>query len=72
MSETTKLPYKIDLTVKDLADVVRIIDMCAERGAFKGPELEAVGSLRGRFFTYINGAKENNTPVPQTPVKVEK
>lgn len=51
--------YKIDLQVKDLIEVVKVIDICAERGAFKGHELEFVGSLRGRFTKHIQSAKEN-------------
>ena len=42
------------LGVGDLAAMVQIIDIVSERGAFKGPELESVGILRGRLARFID------------------
>lgn len=45
------------LTVNDLATVVNIIDVCVERGAFKGNEMLNVGQLREKFAAVVNANK---------------
>ena len=42
------------LTLNDLSIVVNIIDVCAARGAFKGPEMLEVGQLREKIIAAIN------------------
>ena len=42
-----------ELGINDIAAVIRVIDIAAERGAFHGSELEAVGNLRGRMQTFV-------------------
>jgi hypothetical protein len=49
------------LSLQDLASIVQIIDLCSQRGAFQGSELEAVGALRGR----IQGFVAANTPAEE-------
>jgi hypothetical protein len=44
---------QVGLSINELAGAVSIIDICSERGAFKGPELEEVGALRGKFAAFI-------------------
>ena len=34
------------VTAQDLAGVVSVIDVCSQRGAFRGEELAGVGRLR--------------------------
>jgi len=41
------------LSLQDLASVVQVIDLCSQRGAFQGTELEAVGGLRGRIQAFV-------------------
>ena len=41
------------LSLQDLSSVLKIIDICSERGSFKGSELEAVGALRGRLQAFV-------------------
>lgn len=38
----------------DLANALRIIDVAAERGAFKGNELSSVGAVRDKIATFLN------------------
>jgi len=52
---TTAAP---ELSLQDLASAVQIIDLCSQRGAFQGSELEAVGALRGRLQSFVGA----NTP----------
>ena len=49
------------LSIGDVAATVRVIDAVAERGAFKGPELETIGQLRGRLAEFVNA----NSPQPE-------
>lgn len=51
------------LTLQDMATMVQIVDMCSERGAFKGVELEAVGVVRNRLVRFLNAA----TPPQEVP-----
>ena len=41
------------LSLQDLQAVVQVIDLCSQRGAFQGSELEAVGALRGRVQSFV-------------------
>lgn len=49
------------LGLNDLAAVVQMIDVCSKRGAFEGPELAAIGTLRARFVDFLKA----NTPKDQ-------
>lgn len=49
---------QVSLGIGDLASVVQIIDVCSQRGAFQGSEMEAVGALRGRIQQFVKA----NTP----------
>lgn len=52
------------LGVQDLEAVLKIIDACAERGAFKGNELAAVGNIRDKVSAFV----EFNRPAePEEP-----
>ena len=42
------------LTVGDIKGTISIIDICSQRGAFRGEELEAVGGLRKRFAAFVS------------------
>ena len=46
------------LTLNDFTAVVNMIDVCTERGAFKGNELLVVGQLRERFAAFVKSKQE--------------
>lgn len=46
------------INVNDFITVVNVIDVCTERGAFKGNELLAVGTIREKFAAFVRA----NTP----------
>lgn len=51
------------LNVNDLTMMVNIIDIAAERGVFKGPDLKTAGDLRERlvaFVQQVNGEPKEN------------
>ena len=41
------------VVAQDLAGVVSIIDVCSQRGAFRGEELAGVGRLRETFLAEV-------------------
>lgn len=43
----------IGLSLMDLRNVITIIDVASERGAWKGPELSKIGSVREKFVEVI-------------------
>ena len=55
---TTTTP---NLNIGDLQSIVKIIDACSERGAFRGNEMASVGAVRDRIAAFA----EANTPVPE-------
>ena len=58
------------VTAQDLAGVVSIIDVCSQRGAFRGEELAGGGRLRETFLAEIREQQEE-VPAPaavDTPV----
>jgi len=57
----------VNLTLQDLATVVNVIDVCSQRGAFKGEELSVVGQLREKFAAVVKA----NTPTETAEEKEE-
>lgn len=56
-------PNQINLF--DLRNVVTIIDVAAERGSFRGPELSQVGQVRDKFARIVDSL----TPKQETPAE---
>lgn len=48
----------MELTTTDYKTLISIIDICAQRGAFKGDELFSVGTLYVKLVTQVSN--ENN------------
>lgn len=46
------------LSLRDIATVVNLIDLVSRRGGFEGPELETVGGLRTRVVEFLQAAQE--------------
>lgn len=65
-TETAEAP--VQLSLQDLATAVQIIDICSRRGAFEGPELEAVGGLRSRIVKFVNAATPKDQEQPEGTV----
>ena len=51
---------QVGITLNDIANVVRIIDVASQRGAFRGPELSQVGTVHDRLMKFL----EANQPKP--------
>ena len=54
----TEEPVPVQLQLQDIAMCVQIVDVCSKRGAFEGPEMEAIGALRNRVAKFL----EANAP----------
>jgi hypothetical protein len=55
------------LNLNDFVTVVNLIDVCTERGSFKGNELLTVGTIRERFSAFVKA----NTPSEETAAEPE-
>jgi len=53
-----------ELNIRDIADCIKIIDICAKRGAFDGMEMEAVGKVRNRLESFTEAYTKANSPKP--------
>jgi hypothetical protein len=55
------------MKLNDFANMVNVIDICTERGAFKGNELLTVGSLREKLAEFVKA----NQPAEPVEAPVE-
>lgn len=46
------------ITLEDLANVLRIINIASERGAFKAAELSTIGVVYDRIAKFLNAAQK--------------
>jgi hypothetical protein len=46
------------MNVNDLATMANIIDICTQRGAFRGNELKQVGELFEKITAFVKEAQE--------------
>ena len=49
-------PQTEPITVNDLIAIRAIIDLAAQRGAFKGPELQEVGTIFNKLSAFVDAA----------------
>jgi hypothetical protein len=57
----------VNITLQDLATIVNIIDVCSQRGAFKGEELSVVGQVREKVAAIVKA----NTPAETAQEETE-
>ena len=46
------------ISLRDLDQIVQIIDLATTRGAFRGQELSTIGALYDKLATFLNSVKE--------------
>ena len=51
-----------DLTIADLNALRAIVDVACQRGAFKAPEMEAVGKTFNKLNSFLEAAAKNSQP----------
>lgn len=75
MTDQTTAPLEpaapAGLTVNDLTLTLQVIQIAANRGAFKAEELTAVGGLYDRVFKFLesSGAIQKSEAAPPTDIK---
>ena len=57
-SETPEQQAVESITFRDLDQITQIIDLGAQRGAFKGNEMTVVGSLYDKLAMFLGNVKE--------------
>jgi len=58
---------RVSLSLGDLQTVLSILDVCSQRGAFKGGELEDIGKLYNHLETFVKQNKKPDTePEPES------
>jgi hypothetical protein len=57
----------MEVTNNDIGDMIKIIDVCSARGAFRGEELAGVGTLRNKMVAYLQSLE----PTEATPAEAE-
>jgi hypothetical protein len=68
MTEQTQTPETatqadtVGVTMNDIALAVRIIDLAAERGAFKGVDMTTVGTCRDRLAAFVTANAPAKAP----------
>jgi hypothetical protein len=70
--QTTQQPTQeeVGVSLNDIALAVRIIDLAAERGAFKGVDLSAVRKCRDRLAAFVTAnAPKDAAPTQEAPVE---
>jgi hypothetical protein len=58
----TAAPESVGVSLNDIALAVRIIDLAAERGAFKGVDMSAVGACRDRLAAFVTANAPAKAP----------
>ena len=56
-----------NITLQDMVTMVNIIDVSAERGAYKGNELAVVGQLREKLAAFV----KQHQPAAEAPAAEE-
>jgi hypothetical protein len=63
MTETNAQPQEApSINLNDVEAVIRIIDVSVERGAIRGEEMLAVGTIRQRFADFYQYVKASQEP----------
>lgn len=54
------------LGISDLAFLLNIIDVCTQRGAFRGSELTNVGTVRDKLEAFVKANTKADEPTEDT------
>lgn len=67
-SEPAPAPGSEQLQISDLRNLLMIVDVASQRGAFKGPELSQVGSVFDRVSRFLQSITPPAEQTPTAPV----
>lgn len=57
---TQEAQEPVSITVTDLQALVNLIDVASSRGAFRGPELTAVGTLYSKLASFLQQVTDSS------------
>jgi hypothetical protein len=66
-SETAVSATAPELTIVDLQNIKAILDVAASRGAFRAPEMEAIGSQYNKLNKFLEAVAPQQTAEQQAP-----
>lgn len=72
MTDTVETPAAEQATIGivDLQNALKIIDAAAERGAFRGNEMTAVGAVRDKIHTFLEALpKDEEAEAAEAPAE---
>ena len=69
--QTTPPANEQGLNLSDIRACVTIIDIVTKRGAFEGPEMADVGSVRNRLDNFLKAAAEAQKPAEEATTEDE-
>jgi hypothetical protein len=64
--ETPSTPQPTGVTINDIATLLQIVEICAQRGAFRADELSSVGSIYDKVKSFISAALPQAQPTEGT------
>jgi hypothetical protein len=60
-------PAQPELTIVDLQNIKAIFDVAAQRGAFRAPEMEAIGAQYNKLSKFLEAVAPPQQPAEQQP-----
>lgn len=58
--QQSEAPQGAELNISDLVALKSIIEVASQRGAFKAPELEAVGKTFNKLSTFLDSVSKKD------------
>jgi len=55
-------PQPVAITLNDMKNMVMVLDICTQRGAFRANELTSIGQLFDRLNTFVTDAEAQMAP----------
>jgi hypothetical protein len=62
--QSVEQPILVPVDLRDASLAVQVVDLAAERGGFKGPELEIIGQFRGRLANLVQQYRPQEEEAP--------
>lgn len=56
-------PTNITINLQDMKNIIVLIDLCTQRGAFRGPELKSVGQLYEKITKFVEQTEKTEPAV---------
>ena len=61
-ADATATAQPVAITLNDMKNMVMVLDICTQRGAFRANELTSIGQLFDRLNTFVTDAEAQMAP----------